>query len=172
MEKYSWEYFDDVFGTNSLGTDIVPSNAEKQSGRIEITINYPRDKRFISYTDEKRKELYKMLFEGTERYLLHSHKFETRSEYTFEPSNIGLHLHGYIDFQTDKKGSFYGLLEMLCRFILSQIPPGKSRINTWEKGKIFDNFPRFECPALCMNIRASTEIERAKYWEQYINKMA
>lgn len=175
--SYTWEDFDSVFGTsvsNSLGTTIDGSHVRStqateratERGMLEITINYPRDKKYLSMDNDHRRTMYEMLFTGLKDYLIKKYGFVRECKYVFENSNIGLHLHGYIHVDLDGlKGSVYGLVEESSRYLLKSIPPGKSRINTYERGTFFSSFPRFVCPAVCIQYNC-----RPQEWETYIGK--
>lgn len=170
MIKYSWEHFDDVFGTQcekSLGTTLEEVHDSKQDRKqLEVTINYPRDVNYLRMDNEHRKKMYSILFEGLVKYLTVKYNMVKDSRFIFETSNIGLHLHGYIDLDFNGlKGTIYGLVEECSKYILLSIPPGRSRINTFERGVFYDTYPRFVCPALCIGYNT-----RSEFWRTYIDK--
>lgn len=147
---------------NSLGTTI-------DLHQLEVTINYPKNKFWMTVGIETREDKLRDLFLGLANYLNLKYRNVHKSTYTFEHEmSINLHLHGIIQIRSDEKCNAFGLIEEASRHLLRDIPPCRGSVNIYENGRTYVSIPRFECPAVCVSYETTSE--RLDYWHQYIAK--
>lgn len=171
MEKYSWDYFDTVFGIEGVRSTLG-GPIEDTKGRLEITLNHPRNKSFLKMNTMLQKAMYSILFMDIVKYLdrinpklVYSYKYE------YEFSQDGeVHLHGYVNVNFGPfKINIFGFVEQVARYVCSLFPVGINRVNAFDYNKMHPLFPKYTCPCCCIKFNFDTANEYAN-WDKYITK--
>lgn len=164
MKELSYDgtlYFDKMFSPPSPNSPQANSLEEilaLSTSLIEYTINLPsrfKDNRRLKYIDiiKYLTEKYKDVFTG-----VHPYYFE-------ECKNGSVHVHGVFEIKQDIKVYIHGIVQDVARDILQRVD---KRLKLDICKNYYIRFARYKSPLCC--VQHTDDIERAKFWNEYITK--
>lgn len=160
MEKYTDEYFDEIFGTKILDS---PSRI-KYECFIELSINYPPTKPYERMTDEGKKILYDNLL----LYLKKHYPIDIMDKrYEYGNKTGKFHVHTQIRVMHDRPFSIEGTVMDIVRIVKEQLPKRYQSLSEYGR-----SFTRYKDNQMCCQYVDATDNDRQEYWQKYIKKNA
>ena len=137
---------------------------------IELTLNHPRSKLFLSCTSDLQKKMYLKLW----HYMIKPYKLTMsnyESDYVFESCKSGqLHLHGYVSFDVCDMNLPLVLISDIVKRYLNRMT---KRYSEFKEANMFHEWKRYRCPSIVCQLRYSEDDnyeERCSKWKLYMQK--
>lgn len=147
----------------ALGTVITLCN-----GRLELTFNHPPTNWWQKLHNAEKRSWYYLYFSAIMCDLKRKGFCIEKANKYLEVGPTGrLHLHGFIDVSLNKAFSHWGIVSDCVRKWLAMMP---KRYGKYSDNYMYDAFPRYCCPSICVSYHSFEEVERNVKWEEYIKK--
>lgn len=147
--------------TSVLAEDIVLKKVYECT--LEITINYPRSKRFMSLSVQEQVQVYRDLWEKLLEKISFCGKKDNR--YVIEFCKDGTpHLHGSITCYDMANHYEMGVVSEVAKMIYLLLP--KQYYKQYARGEYNHKFLRYKCHAVCINYKNVL----TEGWDLYMEK--
>jgi len=166
--------YDEMFGnendTKTSGSIVLGGPAKCPTYFIEVTLNHPRSKLFLSCTSDLQKKLYLKLW----HYMIKPYQLSCKGfecDYVWEACKSGqLHLHGWMKIDI---GNMVFPLVLISDIVKRYLNKMTVRYRDFKEANMHEQYKRYRCPSIVIQLRDSHDDnydERVSKWKLYLTK--